>query len=87
MSAWDFDISNAPRGNKVLAVQKRQKGDVAVMRFVPDRVILATKCGKVTLSHFIPEEDRWMMLAKGEEPVAWMAWPTHPHSMPSEVAA
>lgn len=42
-------------------------------------IILATKCGKVTTSRWIEKEQRWSMLAAGEKPVAWMAWPTHPN--------
>lgn len=42
------------------------------------RVILATKCGKVTTSRYLPKEDRWEMLAKGEQPTAWHSWPTYP---------
>jgi len=77
MNAWNFDIKAAPHGR--YEVKQRREG-VDVRVFVPERVILATKCGKVTISHYLPEEKRWMMLAKGEQPVAWQPWPTHPHS-------
>ena len=83
MTGWNFDISQAPRGKTVETVVQTAKGPRGQSRFVPDRVILATKCGKVTLSHYIPDEDRWMMLGKGEQPDAWFAWPTHP----SQIAA
>lgn len=76
--SWNFDISQAPRGKMVTQVQSRTKGDIEVTRFVPDRVILATKCGKRTLSQYIPDEDRWQMLAKGEQPIAWFPWPDYP---------
>lgn len=72
---WNHDIRTAPHGRYV--VQQRREG-VDVRVFVPERVILATKCGKVTISHYLPEEKRWMMLAKGEQPVAWQKWPEHP---------
>jgi hypothetical protein len=78
---WNFDISQAPRGNTVSFTFETAKGPREVSRFIPERVILATKCDKVTLSKFIPDENRWEMLGKGEEPVAWMPWPTHPHSL------
>jgi hypothetical protein len=80
--SWNPDISQAPRGKYVTTVKRRGPAidavEFGVTRFVPDRVILATKCGKVTLSHYMPSEGRWMMLAKGEEPVAWQPWPEHP---------
>lgn len=79
---WSFDISQAPRGKNVTTVHQRPKGDFAVTKFVPDSVILATKCRKVLKSHWLPDEERWVMLAKGEEPVAWMAWPEFPNNTP-----
>ena len=87
MSGWNFDISKAPRGKYVIVNRKTGKTMTDVKVFKADPVILATKCGKVTSSRYIPDEKRWEMLAKGEEPVAWMAWPTHPHAMPAEAAA
>lgn len=80
--SWNFDISAAPRGRT--EQQSRRVGDkqTTVSVFVPDRVILATKCGKVTLSEWLPKEGRWMMLAAGEPPVAWQIWPEHPDLTP-----
>ncbi|HKY87626.1 MAG TPA: hypothetical protein VJL90_12760 [Pseudorhodoplanes sp.] len=78
MMSWNFDISKAPRGKYVVQHRKFGKGEGDIRVFVPDRVILATKCGKVTLSKYIPDEKRWEMLAKGEEPVAWFPWPEYP---------
>lgn len=81
---WNTDISQAPRGKMVAATVQTKDGPRQFNRFVPDKLILATKCGKVTLSHYIPDDEgRWMMLGKGEEPVAWAAWPEHPHSVPT----
>lgn len=80
---WSTDIKQAPHGRYV--VQQRRPG-VDMKVFVPEKVILATKCGKVTLSHYLPDEKRWMMLAKGEEPVAWMAWPEHPSKLEAVAA-
>ena len=87
--AWSFDISKAPRGKYVVVNRKVGKEVFADQRvFRPDRIILATKCGKVTTSHYMPDEKRWEMLAAGEQPVAWMVWPEHPHvGAPAEVAA
>lgn len=78
MSIWHTDIKAAPHGRYVV---RQHKPGVDTRVFVPERVILATKCGKVTISHYIPDEKRWMMLAKGEQPVAWQLWPEHPHSL------
>lgn len=80
---WNTDISKAPRGKTVETTVITAKGPRPASRFIPVRVILATKCGKVVLSHFIPDDEgrgRWQMLAKREEPLAWMAWPEFPQS-------
>lgn len=88
MTGWNFDISQAPRGNMVETTVHTVNGSRTTSRHVPARVILATKCGKVVLSHYIPDDEgRWMMLGKGEEPDAWFAWPEHPHSLPSSSQA
>jgi hypothetical protein len=86
---WNFDISDAPRGKIVQRTVKVKDKDVTSDVFKPDRLILATKCGKVTTSEYIPRhqraggiwvEARWEFLATGEEPVAWQVWPEHPHA-------
>lgn len=78
---WNFDISQAPRGRYVTATRNNGKGDWTAEVFEPAEVILATKCGKVTKSRWLPEENRWLMLAAGEQPIAWQDWPTHPGSV------
>ena len=78
MSDWSTDIKAAPHGRYVVK-QRREGVDQRV--FVPERVILSTKCGKTVLSHYLPEEKRWLMLGKGEMPLAWMPWP-EPYSLP-----
>jgi len=75
---WSFDISQAPRGKYVVVNRTVGKVQADQRVFRPDRVILATKCGKVTLSKYLPDEKRWEMLAAGEQPIAWAAWPDHP---------
>lgn len=78
MSGWNFDIKSAPHGR--YEVKQRREG-VDVRVFVPEKVILATKCRKVLQSYYVPDEKRWMFLHHGEQPVAWMPWPEYPHSL------
>jgi hypothetical protein len=78
MSDWNFDISQAPRGHTVDDFVQTAKGVRKTTRFLPEKLIVATKCGKVTVSKYLPDEDRWEMLAKEEQPIAWQLWPTHP---------
>lgn len=75
---WNFDISEAPRGKVVTQTRETAKGPVDAQTFQPDYVILATKCKQVTKSRYLPDEDRWEGLAKGEQPIAWQSWPEHP---------
>ena len=80
---WNFNMSEAPRGRTVAVTRAGEKAAI-VETFVPDKVILATKCGKVIASHFMPKEHRWLMLAAGEQPVAWQPWPSHPRPQQPE---
>lgn len=75
---WDYDISKAPRGKYIEQARTINGKEQLAKVFKPERVILATKCGKVTISRYIPEEKRWEMLGKNEEPEAWKEWPKHP---------
>lgn len=76
--AWTTDISKAPRGHYDIEARKVKGGKTADHRvFKPEYVWLATRCGKVTLSRYMPKEPpfrpvpRWEMLQPGEQPVAW----------------
>lgn len=75
---WNFNIEEAPRGSTVERTVTTEKGKVPYESFEHDHVILASKCGKVTRSYWIPDESRWAMFSKHEAPVAWMLWPSHP---------
>ncbi len=81
--AWNTDIKSAPHGRYEIK-QRREGVDIRV--FVPERVILTTKCGKVLQSYYVPDEKRWMFLHHGEQPVAWMPWPEPYSKSPSQAA-
>lgn len=83
--SWNHDMSAAPKGQTVqvkrLVTDKSSasgKSLRTIEEFKQDHLILASKCGKVTRSYWIPNEQRWCMFAKGEEPVAWQKWPEWP---------
>lgn len=74
--AWRFDVENAPRGREVQLPGPR--GSTRTVH-KSDPVIVASADGEtVTVSRWIPTENRWNMLGKNERPVAWMPFPTHP---------
>ncbi|WP_322884224.1 hypothetical protein U8C35_07660 [Sinorhizobium medicae] len=79
---WNFDIASAPRGKKVSKSITTNDGVKTFAAIEREEVILASKCGKVTLSYWIQDQERWCMFKKGEEPVAWMPWPEHPVNRP-----
>jgi hypothetical protein len=89
---WSFDLTTAPRGKTVTSARKVGNNTHEITDFVPDVIWLATKCGKVSRSYWIPESGktpaRWSGLATREEPVAWQAYivPEHPHHQ-SDVGA
>lgn len=75
---WNFDIASAPRGRTVEQRRTVKDREIVSEVFQPDYVILASKCGVVTRSHYIPKENRWEAFATGEQPIAWQLWPEHP---------
>lgn len=76
---WNTDISEAPKGRTETRKVNVEDKKVTRQFYVPDKLILACRDGKtVTVSQWIPSESRWCFLAKGEEPLAWQAWPEHP---------
>jgi len=84
---WNFDITAAPRGKTV--THERRVGDSTheIRDFVPDFIWIASKCGKVIRSYWIPEAGknpgRWSGLATGEQPIAWQPYavPVHPNAV------
>lgn len=66
---WSTNIAAAPRGRYVLRAAANGKGHIKT--FEPAPIILAAKCGTVTVSHYLPDEKRWDLLSASEEPVAW----------------
>ena len=75
--AWNTNISEAPKGEMIETEILTQKGLVKKMVHQKQTVWLWTKCGKQTMSYWIPESDtlagggRWSGLAEGEQPKAW----------------
>lgn len=84
---WNHEIDTAPRGHNVKSTRTVKGKFQEVTDFEPDHVWLATKCGKVLKSYWIPEAGkiaaRWSGLATGEHPVAWCPYivPEHPGAL------
>lgn len=83
---WNYDMSAAPRGNYITRTQKGKDGEpVEVTAFISQKVILGGACGTVTVSRWLPDEQRWEMFSNKETPLAWQPYPDPPK--PLEVAA
>ena len=80
MSGWNFDISQAPRGSFRQVERTIGKNTVTVDEHVPAKIIAAGNEGVVTTSHWLPDQERWVMFSKSTPPLAWMLWPDHPHA-------
>lgn len=73
---WNYDFTDAPRG-KTKTVSAGKSGTKEI--HVPEPVIIAANDGQtVTVSRWLPDEGRWNMLSKKEQPLAWMEYPKHP---------
>lgn len=81
MMAWNFDISEAPKGEWVDSHKTVGKTVVMQCTHVPEYIIAAGNSGVVTLSKWLPNEDRWNMFSKNTPPIAWMPWPKHPNEV------
>lgn len=87
MADWSFDISQAPKGEWIESVEKGgRSGERHTRRYHAPRVILASKCGKVITSWWLPPDEserrpigRWNGFMPDEEIVAWQPYPTHPN--------
>jgi uncharacterized membrane protein len=78
--AWDFDMSIAPKGTTEQRHRKGKDGETVVYsQHVSAKILAAADDGKtVTVSNWIPDQQRWNMFAKEHPPIAWMPWPDHP---------
>ena len=80
MTAWNFDMSQAPRGHTERVKRKVGKTKAEVEQHVPAIIIAAGNGGVVTLSRWLPKEGRWNMFTKDVPPLAWQPWPAHPEA-------
>jgi len=76
---WNFNIDDAPRGEYEDIIVTIGKKKVQKKVFNPVKVITASKCEKVIVTSWLPDEGRWNMYSKKESPIAWQLYPEHPH--------
>lgn len=82
---WDFDINAAPKGGeKVMTGRVAGTRDYERRVHVRERIFAAGTGGVVTVSYWIPDQERWNMFTKAVPPMAWRSYvegaplPRHP---------
>lgn len=79
MTEWNFKIEEAPKIHYKDASYESNGKTVERVKFEPIQLWLASKCGIVTVSYWLPKEGRWNMFKKGEQPIAWQPYPVPKH--------
>lgn len=78
---WSTDFTDCPRGVEETTIRVVKVNGVEQQRtykeFKPAHVWTASKCGKVILSYWIPDQNRWCGYTEKTLPVAW-----HPYFKP-----
>lgn len=77
---WNFNLDEAPRGYSRFVTRRIGKNDITTEEHVPGLIIAAGNDGVVTVSRWLPKEERWNMFTKDVPPMAWMPWPKHPEA-------
>ena len=75
---WNFDISQAPKGEARHVERTIGKNTVMVEVYDAPRIIAAGNGGVVTTSRWDHKRQAWSMFAKDVPPMAWAPWPDHP---------
>lgn len=78
MTSWNYNMDEAPKGTYEKVVRTFKGQEVTYDRHIPTLVIAAGNDGVVTVSRWLPEEERWNMFTKNVPPFAWYPWPEHP---------
>ena len=76
-SAWNF--TPAPRSTFETVTRTLKDKTVEVTTVCDVYVIAALpSCDKVGKTRWLPQEERWEGMTRGQEPVAWQPWPEYP---------
>lgn len=75
MTNWNYNMSEAPKGSyREVAIGKGTRKihePVRIIAAAPDSDV-------VTISNWLPDQERWNMFTKERPPIAWAPWPEHP---------
>ena len=77
---WNYNMGEAPKSYIEGKVHLREGKPVSIPTLVPKKIIAAVDGeALVTLTYWLPNEDRWCMFAHGQVPMCWMPWPEYPY--------
>lgn len=68
-------METAPKGE---TIKKRIFKDKVREVHVPEKVLAPTSDGEITMTYWIPEQERWNMFSKKVPPTHWMPLPKPP---------
>lgn len=71
MAQWNTEMATAPTGS-YRTVASGKDGTRQVHDGV--EIIVAGRCGTVTVSRWLPEDGRWNMFTAEVPPIAWMPY-------------
>lgn len=81
MTNWNYNMDEAPKGTHREVSAGLAKDGSPKVRKVYQRVNLLAADGSsdlVTITCWLPDQNRWNMFTKEHPPIAWAEWPTHP---------
>lgn len=81
MVEWNFNMDTAPKGTYREVFKGNDKLGQPIYRKVYESVRLLAADGSsdlVTITNWIPDQERWNMFTKDKPPIAWAPWPEHP---------
>jgi hypothetical protein len=71
--AWNFDMSKAPKGSYRI-ISAGGKANATRRVFEPADIIVAGRCGTVTVAHWLDDQKRFNMFTAEHPPIAWMPY-------------
>jgi len=77
---WNYNMGEVSKSYIKGKVHLREGKLVSIPTLVPKKIIAAMN-GKtlVTVTYWLPNEDRCCMSAHGQVPICWMPWPEYPY--------
>jgi len=80
MKKWNYNLEEAPKSyyTEVKTGRFNKEGEpITKPGFIVERIFaVIPDSSTVTISYWLPRENRWCMFTKEHGPLCWKAWPT-----------